>query len=273
MEVNISELESISRSIRGKLVDISYRTHSAHLGSALSCTDILVAAYWGALNIDPQSPKDPNRDRFILSKGHAVTSLYTALAYRGFFSFDVLDTYAQSGTNLAEHPILNSAPGIEATTGSLGHGLSLGLGMAIAGNIIGHNHRVFTLLGDGECNEGTVWEAALFAPAKQLDRVAVIIDYNKWQATGRSNEVMSLDPLRKKWESFGWSSYEIDGHDMKALVEVLQKVPDDSGRPVAIIAHTIKGKGISFMEDDNNWHYRIPTEEEVEKAKAELGLL
>ena len=164
-------------------------------------------------------------------------------------------------------------PGVEVTTGSLGHGLSLGLGMAVAGRIQGHAYRVFTVVSDGECNEGTIWEAALFAPAQQLDQVAVIVDYNKWQATGRSNEVMSLNPFPQKWEAFGWSTYEIDGHDLNALIDVLQNVPDGSGKPVAIVAHTVKGKGVSFMEDDNNWHYRIPTAEEVDKAKMELGLL
>jgi len=273
MKVNLSELESVARRIRGTLVEMSHSARSAHLGSALSCVDILVAAYWRTLNIDPKMPDDPNRDRLILSKGHAATSLYAALAFRGFFSFDVLGTYAKPGSKLAEHPMVNSAPGVEATSGSLGHGLSLGLGMALAGRIQGRDYRIFTVVSDGECNEGSVWEAALFAPAQQLDRVAVIVDYNKWQATGRSNEVMSLNPLPQKWEVFGWSSYEVDGHDLDALVEALRNVPDGSGKPVAVVAHTIKGKGVSFMEDDNNWHYRIPTAEEVDKAKMELGLL
>jgi len=273
MNVDFSELESIARRIRGTVVEMSHSARSAHLGSSLSCVDILVAAYWGALNIDPQMPDDPNRDRLILSKGHAATTLYAALAYRGFFSFEVLGSYEQPGTKLMEHPIVNCTPGVEATTGSLGHGLSLGLGMAIAGRIQERDYRVFAVMSDGECNEGSVWEAALFAPAQQLDRVAVIVDYNKWQATGRSNEVMSLDPLPPKWEAFGWSSYEVDGHDMETLMHTLRNVPDGTGKPVAIVAHTIKGKGVSFMEDDNNWHYRIPTSEEVNNARVELGLI
>ncbi len=273
MDTNIQELENIAAQLRGKLVEISHTAKSAHLGSVLSCVDILTAAYWGILNIDPQNPDDPDRDRMILSKGHAATSLYAVLAFRGFFSFEFLDSYAKPGSKLAEHPILHSAPGIEATTGSLGHGISIGMGMAIAGHIQSRNYRIFSILGDGECNEGSVWEAAMLASAQQLDHLVVIVDYNKWQATGRSNEVMALEPLSKKWEAFGWSSYEIDGHDMGALVRVLNNVPDGSGRPMAIIAHTVKGKGVSFMEDDNNWHYRIPTEEEVVKAKKELGLV
>jgi len=273
LNINLTELESMASRIRGTLVEMSHTARSAHLGSGLSCVDILVAAYWGTLNIDPQKPGDPNRDRLILSKGHAAMSLYITLAYRGFFSFEFLSTYAQPGTRLAEHPMVGCAPGVEATTGSLGHGLSLGVGMALAGRIQRRDYRVFVVMSDGECNEGSVWEAALFAPAQTLDRVVAIVDYNKWQATGRSNEIMALHSLREKWEAFGWSAYEVDGHDMNALAEVLRNVPDGSGKPVAVIAHTVKGKGVSFMEDDNNWHYRIPTADEVTKAKVELGLL
>ena len=157
-------------------------------------------------------------------------------------------------------------------TGSLGHGLPVGIGMALAARIQKQDYRVFVIMSDGECNEGSVWEAAMFAPANNLEKLAVVVDYNKWQATGRSNEVMSLAPLVKKWEAFGWSASEVDGHDLGALSEALRRVPDGSGKPVAIVAHTVKGKGVSFMEDDNNWHYRIPKTEEVAAAKKELGL-
>jgi transketolase len=252
---------------------MSYQAHSAHLGSALSCIDILVAAYWGTLNVDAESCANDMRDRLILSKGHAAMSLYVTLAYRGIISFELLKNYAQAGAPLAEHPIAGAAPGIEVTTGSLGHGLSLGVGMALAGQNQGHGYRVFVILSDGECNEGSVWEAALFAAARKLDRVIAIIDYNKWQATGRSNDIMALQPLKDKWNAFGWSAYEVDGHDMAALVDMLRHVPDGTGKPMAVVAHTIKGKGVSFMEDDNNWHYRIPTREEVQQAKQELGLI
>jgi transketolase len=268
----ISDLEAMSARIRGKLVEISQRTKTPHLGSALSCVDILVAAYWGVLNIDPARPEDPARDRFILSKGHAAPALFTALALRSFFSERELDTYAANGSRLAEHPSPGCAPGVEAATGSLGHGLPLGLGMAMAARIQGYGYRTYALLSDGECNEGSVWEAAMFAPSMGLDHVAVVVDYNKWQATGRSDEVLALDPLRGKWEAFGWSACEVDGHDVGALVEVLANVPDGSGKPVAVIAHTVKGKGVPFMEDDNNWHYRIPTEDEVVEAREALGL-
>ena len=264
-------LEEISRRVRAQLVRLSHRARTPHLGSCLSCVDILVAAYFGALEIDPERPEDPGRDRFILSKGHAALALYAVLAERGFFPRELLESYNADGAVLAEHPSPGCVPGIEAATGSLGHGLPIGLGMALAGRIQGRGYRVIVNMSDGECNEGSVWEAALFAPARKLDRVVAVVDYNRWQATGRSNQIMALAPLADKWRAFGWSASEIDGHDLGALVEVLGKVPDGSGKPVAVIAHTVKGKGVSFMEDDNNWHYRIPTAEEVQIAWDQLG--
>ncbi len=273
MGYNIAELESTARHIRGKIIEMSHKTGAAHLGSSLSCVDILVALYWNVLSINPDNPSVRDRDRFILSKGHAASALFAALAFKGFFSLDVLDTFAMPGSRLEEHPGPNCISGVEAATGSLGHGLPLGIGMAIASRIRKLDYRVFALLSDGECNEGSVWEAAMFAAGQRLDHVLVIIDFNKWQATGRSCEVMALRPLKEKWISFGWSAYEIDGHNMSELVDVLNNFPDGSGKPVAVIANTIKGKGVSFMEDDNNWHYRIPDEQEINKAKKELGLL
>jgi len=272
MTANLGELEALARSIRGKVVELSHKAGTPHLGSALSCVDILVAAYSGALAIDPKTPDDPNRDRLILSKGHAATALYATLAHRGFFPMALLDTFAESGSTLAEQPSPHCAPGVELATGSLGHGLSVGLGVALAGRIQGRSYRVCVVMSDGECEEGTVWEAALFAPIHKLDNVTVIIDYNKWQATGRSNEIMNLSPFRQKWEAFGWNATEVDGHDLNALLTALKQPPDGSGKPVAIIAHTVKGKGISFMQDDNNWHYRSPNADELLKARQELGL-
>lgn len=267
------DLKSIARCIRGKIVELSHKTQTPHLGSSLSCVDILVAAYWGALEIDPETPQSLIRDRLILSKGHASTTLYVALAYRGFFPVELLDTYTKSGSSLVEHPIFGSVPGIEATSGSLGHGLSLGLGMALAGRIQERSYRVFVVMSDGECNEGSVWEAAMLAPAQRVDNLVAVIDYNKWQATGRSHDTMAISPLKEKWEAFGWNAYEVDGHDLNALVEVLRNSPTVSGKPTAIVAHTVKGKGVSFMEDDNNWHYRIPSASEIRRAKLELELL
>ncbi|HBH00804.1 MAG: transketolase [Elusimicrobia bacterium GWA2_69_24] len=268
----LEELDRIAREIRGRVVEMSHRAKTPHLGSALSCVDILVAVYWATLRIDPRNPRDRERDRFILSKGHAVSALYAALAYRGFFPVAQLETFNEAGSALAEQPSPACVAGLELATGSLGHGLSVGLGMAFAGRLAGLRHRVVVLMSDGECNEGSVWEAALLGASLKLGQVATIVDYNKWQATGRSNEIMALAPLREKWEAFGWSAYEVDGHDLKALVQVLDNVPDGSGKPVAVVAHTVKGKGVSFMEDDNNWHYRSPTAEEVRQARIELDL-
>lgn len=263
-------MEAIARRLRAQVVSLSHRGRSPHLGSCLSCIDILVAAYFGVLRLDPRRADDPDRDRFILSKGHAAPALYATLAERGFFSPALLDNYNQNGGILAEQPSPGCVPGLEAATGSLGHGLSIGAGMALAGRVEGRGYRVYALLSDGECNEGSVWEAAMFAAAQRLDRLCAIVDYNRWQATGRSDEVMALAPLVEKWRAFGWTAHEVDGHDIGALRDLLSEVPDESGRPIALVARTVKGKGVSFMEDDNNWHYRIPSEEELAAALQEL---
>lgn len=266
-------LKAQAARLRGRVVEMCHASGSAHLGSSLSCIDILTAAYWHALRIDPRNPADPKRDRFILSKGHAAMAIYATLAMRGYFPEAELETYNKDDGRLAEHPPANMLPGIEAATGSLGHGLPLGIGMALAGRINGDDYRVYALLSDGENNEGSVWEAAMFAAGQKLERLCVIVDYNKWQATARSNETMALAPLREKWAAFGWDAHEVDGHDVGRLAELMENVPNGSGKPVAFIAHTVKGKGVSFMEDDNNWHYRAPTVAEVEQAHRELGLI
>jgi transketolase len=271
--IDAGALKAQAALLRGKVIEMSHAAQAAHLASSLSCADIVTAAYWHVLNINPAQPKDPLRDRFILSKGHAAAALYATLAMKGYFPLAELDTYCQDGGRLAEHPPANLLPGVEAATGSLGHGLPLGCGMALSGRIKGERFRVFALLSDGENNEGSVWEAAMFASAQKLDNVCVIVDYNKWQATARSNETLMLAPLREKWAAFGWDAHEIDGHDVAALAAAMRRIPNGSGKPVALIAHTVKGKGVSFMEDDNNWHYRAPTADEVVKAKKELGLI
>jgi len=270
--VDAAALKLTAAQLRGRIIAMSHAAQAAHLASSLSCADVLTAAYWHVLNIDPQSPGDLLRDRFILSKGHAAAALYATLAMKGYFEIEELDSFCRDGGRLAEHPPANLLPGVEAATGSLGHGLPIGCGIALSGRIKGERFRVYALLSDGENNEGSVWEAAMFAAAQKLDNVCVIVDYNKWQATGRSDETLMLAPLRDKWAAFGWDASEIDGHDVGALAEAMQRVPNGSGKPVALIAHTIKGKGVSFMEDDNNWHYRAPTADEVVKARKELGL-
>ncbi|MCE7997276.1 MAG: transketolase [Rhodobiaceae bacterium] len=272
VQLDVGALARHAAELRGQVVTLSHQAKTAHLGSSLSCADIVAAAYWHVLNIDPAKPDDPDRDRFILSKGHAAMTLYSILAARGFFPEALLDTYNKDGGKLAEHPPANGLPGVEAATGSLGHGLPIGAGMALSGKMKGQSYRVYCLLSDGECNEGSVWEAAMFAAAQKLDNLCVIVDYNKWQATGRSNETLALAPLRDKWEAFGWDAHEIDGHDIGDVAKRMVNVPNGSSKPVALIANTVKGKGVSFMEDDNNWHYRAPTAEELDQAFVELGL-
>ena len=272
MPIDVEMLKSQAARLRGQVIQMCHDSSSAHLGSSLSCLDIITAAYWHVLKIDPKEPKAKLRDRFILSKGHAAMAIYATLAHRGFFPVEELKTYNQDNGRLAEHPPANLLEGIEAATGSLGHGLPIGIGMAIAGRMKKEDYRVFALLSDGENNEGSVWEAAMFASAQKLGNLCVIVDYNKWQATARSNETLQLSPLREKWEAFGWDAREIDGHNIGELAAAMEKVPLGIGKPIALIAHTVKGKGVSFMEDDNNWHYRAPTSEEVQKAFVELGL-
>jgi len=261
--------EPLPNILRGALVSLSQAKGIPHLGSTLSCIDIMIAAYWRSMRFDPKSPKEPNRDRFILSKGHAAKALYVCLAYRGFFEIEELQRLGEEGGPMAEHPGPNCMPGVEAATGSLGHGLPIGIGHALASRIQGPEYRVFVLMSDGECNEGSVWEGAMMAAARRLNNLTVIIDFNKWQATGRSEDVLQLSPLADKWNAFGWDAVEVDGHDIDEISSALIKLSD---KPRAIVANTIKGKGISFMEDDNNWHYRIPTIDEVKMAFSELSL-
>ena len=244
-----------------------------HLGSCLSSVDLLTALYFYQLKVDPSKPDDPQRDRFILSKGHGVPALFQVLAMRGYYPVSDLDHYGEDGTVFGEHPPTPShLPGIEAATGSLGHGMPMGLGMALAARVNNLPYSVYAVLGDGECNEGSIWECALLAGGQKVNNFCVLIDFNKWQATDRSEDVMALNPLVDKWRAFGWDTLEIDGNNMAAVVGALEEFPSKSGKPLAIIAHTIKGKGVSFMEDDNNWHYRIPNADEVALSKKELGI-
>ena len=268
-----SEIQDRARVIRARTIETSHKSGTPHLGSCLSCVDMLASLYFSILRIDPANPGLATRDRFILSKGHGAPALFQTLAMRGFYPEAMLEDYGKDGGVFAEHPpIPEYLAGIEAATGSLGHGLPLGLGMALAGRIRGQDYRVYALLSDGECNEGSVWEAAMLAAAQRVTNLCVFIDFNKWQATGRSEEVMALSPLVDKWRAFGWAACEIDGNDVQSILDAAARFPCADGKPTAIIAHTVKGKGVSFMEDDNNWHYRIPTAAEVTLAKRELGV-
>jgi transketolase len=250
---------------------MTHRAKSAHVGASLSMADLLACLYGGGLRVDPGDPALPDRDRFILSKGHGCAAMYAVLAESGFFPLDWLETFYQDGTRLAGHIVHTTVPGVEVSTGALGHGLSLACGMALAGKRDGRPYRVFALLSDGECDEGSVWEAALFAPHHGLDNLVAIIDYNKIQSLGPVREVLDLEPLGGKWTACGWSVREIDGHDCGQICATLASVPFEPGRPSCIVAHTVKGKGVSFMENTVLWHYRSPDEEELQRALAELG--
>lgn len=270
---NISQLTKLAAQLRARIIETSSKTGTPHLGSCLSCVDILTALYFSVLRIDTKNHRARDRDRCILSKGHGAMALFHVLAERGFYPLSDLDTYGQDGGVFAEHPPTpDYLAGIEAATGSLGHGLPLALGMAMSSRIQSQTYNVYAVLGDGECNEGSVWEAAMLAAAQKVANLCVIVDFNKWQATGRSREIMALDPLADKWRAFGWNAMEVDGHNFDELLTALTHFSNTNGQPTAIIAHTVKGKGASFMEDDNNWHYRIPTADEVVKSKIELGV-
>jgi transketolase len=233
--------------------------------------DLLAVLYGAVLRVDPARPEWEERDRFILSKGHGAAAVYAVLAERGFFPVGWLDTYCRDGSRLAGHITHHGVPGVEASAGSLGHGLSLACGIALAGRRDGRAYRVFALLSDGECDEGSIWEAALFAPHHRLDNLVTVVDYNKIQSFGRVREVLDLEPFADKWRAFGWSVREIDGHDHEQIHAALSAVPFEPGKPSAVIAHTIKGKGVRFMEDRLAWHYQSPTAEQVGQALAELG--
>ena len=266
-----AQLETTALTLRQRLVTTSAAAKISHLGSCLSCVELLVALYWQELRVDPANPEYPERDRFLLSKGHGAPILFQVLAERGFFPLERLDDFGKAGSVFHEHPPKPGyIPGIEAATGSLGHGLPMALGMALAARIQKRPTRCYALMSDGECNEGSIWEAALLAAAQKVNTLTAIIDFNKWQATGRSQEVMALDPLAAKWEAFGWHAQEIDGHDFEAIISALVAARVETNRPSVIVAHTVKGKGVSFMEDDNNWHYRTPNPEELAAALAEL---
>lgn len=266
---NAQSLATSAVALRRMILTLSAATRTAHVGSSLSCCDILLAAYNGALRIAPELADDPSRDRLVLGKGHAATALVCALAQRGFYSFDQLLKEFNHEGGLQEHPNFRYIPGVESASGSLGHALPVAAGMALASRVSGVPYRVCAVLGDGECNEGSVWEAALFAAARKLSNLCAVVDFNRWQATGRSCEILALEPLADKWRAFGWQAEEMDGHDPDALRDRLAAFGAEE-RPLAIIAHTVKGKGVSFMEDDNNWHYRIPNEEELAAALREL---
>ncbi len=271
MITDTASLAECGKQIRQDVLAMVHRANSSHVGTAFSITDLLSVLFFKVLNLDPLCPGLKERDRFILSKGHGAAALYATLAERGFFPKEWLNTFCMDGGRLHGHADIHDAPGVDASTGSLGHGLSVGAGMALAGRHDGLGYRVFVLLSDGECDEGSVWEAALFAGHHQLENLVAIIDYNRLQGLGRVEDVIRLEPLREKWEAFGWATREIDGHDYAEIEEELSQVPFTPNRPNLVIAHTVKGKGVSFMEDKVAWHYKSPNDEQLRQALYEVG--
>jgi transketolase len=266
-----ADIEAFSHSVRLRVLHMIRDARSSHIGSCFSMVDLLTVLYGSILRVNPADPEWPARDRFVLSKGHACAALYAVLAECGFFPVAELETFYRNGSKLAGHATRSAAPGIDVSTGSLGHGLSIATGMALAARRDGGSHRVFALLSDGECDEGSTWEPALFAPQHALDNLTVIVDYNKIQSLGSVREVIDLEPLADKWRAFGWAAREIDGHSIAEIESSLAAVPFESGRPSCIVAHTVKGKGVSFMENTLLWHYRTPQGAEFDAALAELG--
>lgn len=267
----IAALQAHSQHIRRNILEMAVRAKSSHIGGGFSVADILTVLYFSVLHIDPKRPEDPKRDRLIFSKGHCAAALYAALAERGFMPREILNDFFADGKLLTGHPTRHCVPGVEASTGSLGHGLSVAAGTAYAARMDKKTYRAFALLSDGECDEGSTWEAAMSAAHHKLDNLVVVVDYNRFQAFGRTDEVLNLEPFAAKWTSFGWTVKEIDGHDFVQLLDAFKNIPFVKGKPSMVIAHTVKGKGVSFMENSLDWHYKYPQGEELARALKELG--
>ncbi|HHT62368.1 MAG: transketolase [Bacillota bacterium] len=267
-ELNL--LEEKARQIRKNIIAMLKEAGSGHPGGSLSAADILTVLYFKEMNINPESPRAPERDRFVLSKGHAAPVLYAALAERGFFPREDLLSLRKTGAKLQGHPDMNRVPGVEISTGSLGQGLSAANGMALAGKLDKASYRVYAMIGDGECQEGQIWEAAMFAAHYKLDNLVAFLDHNGLQIDGRITHVMSPEPLDEKWRAFGWHVQIIDGHSFPEIINALAQAREVKGKPSMIIANTVKGKGVSFMEDVAGWHGKAPKPEEAEQALAEL---
>lgn len=256
--------------IRRRSFRMVYEAQLGHPGGDFSSADLLASLYFGVLRFDPKIPNDPRRDRFVMSKGHCTGAFYSALAGAGFFSEDLLDTYMQPMSRLNGHPNRNYLPGVETNTGPLGHGLPVAVGIAIAGQIDGADFRTFVLTGDGEQQEGSNWEAGLTAGHRRLENLTMIIDRNRLQQGARTEDTAGLDPLDDKWRAFGWHVEIIDGHDCQQIYDVLSASPKGRGKPLCVIANTVKGKGVSFMNDNVAWHHGVPNQEQYEQAMREL---
>lgn len=263
------DLSSLATDIRAEALKMVNRARASHIGGALSMADLLAALYGEVLSVRPDDPEWSDRDRFILSKGHSTVALYAVLALRGFFPMEELGSYGQDGSRLMAH-VSKEVPGVEFSTGSLGHGLPFGCGKALGAKRGGLSYRTFVLVSDGELDEGSNWEAILFAAHHELDNLTLIVDYNKIQSLGTVEEVIRLDSLVEKFQSFGWAVEEVDGHDVGAVRDALARVPLQKGRPSLVLANTIKGKGVPFMEDQLLWHYKPPSDEQLAEALEHL---
>lgn len=269
--IDLKELEQICRQMRRHIIEMITQAKSGHPGGSLSAVETLAVLYWEVLHHDPKNPQWADRDRFILGKGHAAPVLYSAMAMQGYTPVDQLNTLRRMGSIYQGHPDRRFIPALEASTGSLGQGLSVGIGMGLAARLNGSPSRTYVMLGDGEIQEGQVWEAAMFGAYHKVDNVAVIVDYNKIQLDGWVKDIMGLEPLADKWRSFGWHTIELDGHSIPALRNAFAEAAATKGKPTALIAHTVKGKGVSFMENNPKFHGMAPTKDEYELAMKELA--
>ncbi len=267
----LDALRAKARRIRRSILTMIHGANSGHPGGSLGAVEIVVALYYHLMRHDPRNPRWPERDRFILSKGHCSPVLYAVLADCGYFPASDLATFRRPGSHLQGHPAQHKTPGVEASTGTLGLGLSTGLGMALAAKLRRQSHYYYILCGDGEAQEGQIWEAAMFGRKYGLDNVIAFIDRNYLQTDGNTEQIMPLDPLAPKWEAFGWRTFEIDGHDFEAIIGAGRAAQSERGRPTMILAYTVKGKGVSFMEREAGWHGRSPNRDEYERAMRELG--
>ena len=267
---NISELKKIANEVRIGIIEEVYNAQSGHPGGALSVADILTVLYFNEMNVDEKNPDMPNRDRLVLSKGHASPALYSVLANKGFFSKEKLKTFRKIDSNLQGHPDKNKVKGVDMTTGSLGQGLSAANGMALAGKLNKSNYRVYCILGDGELEEGQIWEAAMTSHHYKLDNLCVIVDNNNLQIDGKVEDVMNIYPIVDKFKSFGFETIQIDGHNITQIMEAFGQARKIKGKPTAIIAKTVKGKGVSYMENQAGWHGKAPNEDEYKRAINEL---
>ncbi len=268
---NLKDLEIIANTMRKDIVSMLNKSQSGHPGGSLSACEIVATLFFEEMNIDPKNPGWEARDRFVLSKGHAAPVLYAALAEKGYFPKSELDNLRKIGQMLQGHPDMKGTPGVDMTTGSLGQGISAACGMAKSAKMFKEDYRVFALLGDGEVQEGIVWEAAMFAAHNKLDNLVAFLDHNGLQIDGKNEDVMSIDPIDEKFKAFGWNVIVIDGHNLEEIAKALDMARERNGKPTMIVANTVKGKGVSFMENQVGWHGKAPSDEELEKALTELG--